>query len=86
MARIEIYTTPFCGYCARAKGLLDRKGAAYEEMDVMMDDKKRAEMRERSRRTTVPQIFINGQHIGGSDELAALEQAGKLDPLLAQPG
>jgi glutaredoxin 3 len=86
MARIEIYTTPFCGYCARAKGLLDRKGAAYEEMDVMMDDKKRTEMRERSRRTTVPQIFINGQHIGGSDELAALEQAGKLDPLLAQPG
>ena len=86
MAKIEIYTTPFCGYCARAKGLLDRKGAAYEEMDVMMDDKKRAEMRERSKRTTVPQIFINGQHIGGSDELAALEQAGKLDPLLAQPG
>jgi glutaredoxin 3 len=86
MAKIEIYTTPFCGYCARAKGLLDRKGAAYEEMDVMMDEKKRSEMRERTKRTTVPQIFINGQHIGGSDELAALEQAGKLDPLLAQPG
>ncbi|GEP60315.1 glutaredoxin 3 [Reyranella soli] len=86
MAKIEIYTTPFCGYCARAKGLLDRKGAAYEEMDVMMDEKKRAEMRERAKRTTVPQIFINGEHIGGSDELAALEQAGKLDPLLAQPG
>ena len=86
MARIEIYTTPFCGYCARAKGLLDRKGAAYEEMDVMMDEKKRTEMRERSKRSTVPQIFINGQHIGGSDELAALEQAGKLDPLLARPG
>lgn len=86
MATIEIYTTPFCGYCARAKGLLDQKGAAYEEMDVMMDEKKRAEMRERSKRSTVPQIFINGQHIGGSDELAALEQAGKLDPLLAQPG
>lgn len=86
MAKIEIYTTPFCGYCARAKGLLDKKGAAYEEMDVMMDDKKRSEMRERSRRTTVPQIFINGEHIGGSDELAALESAGKLDPLLALPG
>ena len=86
MAKIEIYTTPFCGYCARAKGLLDRKGAPYEEMDVMMDEKKRAEMRDRSKRTTVPQIFINGQHIGGSDELAELEQAGKLDPLLAQPG
>ena len=86
MAKIEIYTTPFCGYCARAKGLLDRKGAAYEETDVMMDEKKRTEMRERAKRTTVPQIFINGQHIGGSDELAALEQAGKLDALLAQPG
>ena len=86
MAKIEIYTTPFCGYCARAKGLLDSKGAAYDEMDVMMDDKKRTEMRERSKRSTVPQIFINGQHIGGSDELAALERAGKLDPLLAQPG
>jgi glutaredoxin 3 len=86
MARVEIYTTPFCGYCARAKGLLERKGAAYEEMDVMEDAARRAEMRERSKRTTVPQIFINGQHIGGSDELAALEQAGKLDPLLAQPG
>ena len=85
MAKIEIYTTPFCGYCARAKGLLDSKGAAYEEMDVMMDEKKRSEMRERSKRTTVPQIFINGQHIGGSDELAALERAGKLDALLAQP-
>ena len=86
MAKIEIYTTPFCGYCARAKGLLDDKGAQYDEMDVMMDDKKRTEMRERAKRTTVPQIFINGQHIGGSDELAALEQAGKLDALLAQPG
>jgi glutaredoxin 3 len=86
MARIEIYTTPFCGYCARAKSLLDAKGAAYEEMDVMMDDKKRGEMRARANRSTVPQIFINGQHIGGSDELTALEQAGKLDALLAQPG
>lgn len=84
MAKIEIYTTPFCGYCARAKSLLEQKGADYEETDVMMDDKKRTEMRDRARRTTVPQIFINGQHIGGSDELAALEQAGKLDALLAQ--
>ena len=86
MARIEIYTTPWCGYCARAKALLEKKGAAFEETDVMEDAVKRTEMRERSRRTTVPQIFINGQHIGGSDELAALEQAGKLDALLAQPG
>jgi glutaredoxin 3 len=86
MAKIEIYTTPWCGYCARAKALLESKGAAYDETDVMEDAVKRTEMRERSRRTTVPQIFINGQHIGGSDELAALEQAGKLDALLAQPG
>jgi glutaredoxin 3 len=86
MARVEIYTTPFCGYCARAKGLLDKKGAAYEEMDVMMDEKKRAEMRDRAKRSTVPQIFINGQYIGGSDELSELEQTGKLDSLLAQPG
>jgi glutaredoxin 3 len=86
MAKIEMYTTPFCGYCARAKSLLEKKGASYEEMDVMMDEKKRTEMRERAKRSTVPQIFINGQYIGGSDELAALEQAGKLDALLAQPG
>jgi len=86
MAKIEIYTSPWCGYCARAKSLLEKKGAAYDEMDVMEDAAKRTEMRQRSNRTTVPQIFINGQHIGGSDELAALEQAGKLDPLLAQPG
>ena len=85
MAKIEIYTTPWCGYCARAKALLEKKGAAFEETDVMEDAVKRSEMRERSRRTTVPQIFINGQHVGGSDELAALEQAGKLDALLAQP-
>ena len=86
MAKVEMYTTPFCGYCARAKSLLEKKGAAYEEVDVMMDEKKRTEMRERAKRSTVPQIFINGQYIGGSDELAALEQAGKLDALLAQPG
>ena len=86
MAKIEMYTTPFCGYCARAKNLLEKKGAAYEEVDVMMDEKKRSEMRDRAKRSTVPQIFINGQYIGGSDELAALEQAGRLDALLAQPG
>ena len=86
MAKIEMYTTPFCGYCARAKSLLEKKGAAYEEVDVMMDEKKRTEMRERAKHSTVPQIFINGQYIGGSDELAALERAGKLDALLAQPG
>ena len=86
MAKIEMYTTPFCGYCARAKSLLEKKGAAYEEVDVMMDEKKRTEMRERAKRSTVPQIFINGQYVGGSDELAALERAGKLDAMLSQPG
>jgi glutaredoxin 3 len=84
MAKIEMFTTPFCGYCARAKALLDSKGAAYDERDVMMDDKARAEMRARTDRTSVPQIFIDGAHIGGSDELAALDAAGKLDPLLAR--
>ncbi|TWT15854.1 glutaredoxin 3 [Reyranella sp. CPCC 100927] len=83
MAKIEIYTTPFCGYCARAKALLDQKGATYDERDVMMDPQARAEMRSRTNRTTVPQIFIDGQHIGGSDDLAALDAEGKLDPLLA---
>ncbi len=86
MAKIEMYATQWCGYCARARALFEKKGAAFEEMDVMEDEGKRAEMRTRSNRTTVPQIFINGQHIGGSDELAALEQQGKLDALLAQPG
>ncbi|MBM3645652.1 MAG: glutaredoxin 3 [Alphaproteobacteria bacterium] len=85
MAQIEIYTTPFCPYCARAKGLLDDKGASYDEKDVMMDDKARSEMRARANRTSVPQIFINGRHIGGCDELHALDAQGKLDPLLAQP-
>jgi len=86
MAKVEIYTTPWCGYCARAKGLLEKKGVAYEEMDVMEDGPKRTEMRTRSKRSTVPQIFINGRHIGGSDELAELERAGKLDAMLAQAG
>ena len=86
MAKVEIYTTPWCGYCARAKGLLEKKGVAYEEMDVMEDGPKRTEMRTRSKRSTVPQIFIIGQHIGGSDELANLDREGKLDALLAQAG
>ena len=78
MAKIEIYTTPFCGYCARAKSLLDQKGAAYEETDVMMDDKKRSEMRSRTNRTSVPQIFINDQRVGGLAGLqAALAQLGR---------
>lgn len=83
MAKIEIYTTPICPYCARAKGLLEDKGAAFEEIDVFMDVRQRETMRSRAGgRNTVPQIFIDGRHIGGCDDLVALERAGKLDPLL----
>ncbi len=84
MARVEIYTKFFCAYCARAKRLLDSKQVAYEEYDITMGGDKRAEMLQRSLgRQTVPQIFIDGRHIGGSDDLAALDRDGKLDPLLA---
>lgn len=84
MARIEIYTKMGCPYCARAKQLLGGKGAQFEEYDITMGGPKRAEMLGRSNgQSTVPQIFIDDRHIGGSDELAALERAGKLDPMLA---
>ncbi len=83
MASIEIYTKFMCPYCTRAKRLLDSKGAAYEEHDITLGGPKRAEMLERANgRTTVPQIFIDGRHIGGSDDLAALEQDGQLDALI----
>lgn len=83
MAHVEIYTTPFCPYCHRAKALLQDKGVTFAEVDVMMAPKRRAEMRERAGgRNSVPQIFINGSHIGGSEELAALDREGRLDPLL----
>ncbi len=83
MANVEIYTTSVCGYCHRAKTLLASKGVKYAETDVMSNPAKRAEMMKRANGgRTVPQIFIGGKHIGGSDELAALERAGKLDPLL----
>jgi glutaredoxin 3 len=85
MAKIEIYTKAFCPYCTRAKRLLDSKGAAFEEVDISMGGERRAEMIQRaSGRTTVPQVFIDGRHIGGSDDLAALDRQGGLDPLLAQ--
>lgn len=80
---VEIYTTPICPYCFRAKRLLEAKGVSYEEIDVMTDPEKRGEMIHRSGRRTVPQIFIGDVHVGGSDDLYALEQAGKLDALLA---
>lgn len=83
MARIEIYTTMLCPFCTRAKRLLDSKSAAYEEIDIMFHPKRRAEMVERAGgRTSVPQIFVGGAHIGGSDELQALESAGRLDSML----
>jgi glutaredoxin 3 len=80
---VEIYTTPICPYCFRAKRLLDQKGVSYTEIDVMGDNEKRGEMMRRSGRRTVPQIFIGDTHVGGSDDLYALEQAGRLDALLA---
>jgi glutaredoxin 3 len=84
MARVEIYTKVFCPYCSRALALLRGKGVEMEEYDITMDSAKRSEMIERSSgRMTVPQVFINGQHIGGSDDLAALDAKGGLDPLLA---
>ncbi|TKD50378.1 glutaredoxin 3 [Sphingomonas baiyangensis] len=84
MAKIEIYTKAFCPYCTRAKRLLDSKGTVYDEHDITMGGPGRAEMIQRAQgRTTVPQIFIDGEHIGGSDDLAALDRAGGLDPLLA---
>ncbi len=83
MSRVEIYTTRICPYCRRAKALLEKKGAAYEEIDVSDDDALRARMVELAGgRRTVPQIFIDGRPIGGSDDLYALEQAGRLDALL----
>jgi glutaredoxin 3 len=82
MPDIEIYTQDWCGYCARAKQLLDSKGVEYREIDAPGGSAARAESNARSGRTSVPQIFIDGQHIGGSDDLAALERAGKLDELL----
>ncbi|MAW99760.1 MAG: glutaredoxin 3 [Sphingomonas sp.] len=85
MAKVEIYTKAFCPYCSRAKALLDQKGADYVEYDITMDQAKRAEMIDRaSGGMTVPQIFIDDRHIGGSDELAALDRQQGLDPLLAQ--
>jgi len=85
MAPVKIYTTPICPYCVRAKALLKKKGAAFEEVDVFMDPDARDEMEAVSHgRRTVPQIFIGEQHVGGCDDLYALEHEGKLDPLLAK--
>jgi glutaredoxin 3 len=87
MPLIEIYTTRYCPYCQAAKALLKRKGAAFTEIDVSGDRELREAMIERANgMMTVPQIFIGETHVGGCDELHALEEAGKLDPLLAGEG
>ncbi len=84
MQPVEIYTTPFCGFCHRAKRLLDQKGVDFSEIDVSGDSEKRQAMMTRANGGyTVPQIFVGETHVGGCDDLYALERAGKLDPLLA---
>ena len=84
-ARVEIYTRDFCSYCTRAKNLLAAKGAAFTEIRAGDDPEKRREMIQRSHGTTYPQIFINGRHVGGSDDIHDLDRAGRLDALLAEP-
>jgi glutaredoxin 3 len=84
MAKVEIYTKAYCPYCTRAMRLLASKGVQPEEIDITMGGPRRAEMLGRANgRTTVPQVFIDGRHVGGSDDLAALDARGGLDPLLA---
>lgn len=82
MQPVVIYTREFCAYCARALALLQRKGIEFEQLDATMDQNLRAEMREKSGRSTFPQVFIGGKPIGGSDELHALDANGELDALL----
>ena len=82
MKPVRIYTTPTCPYCVRAKRLLQRKQVLYEEIDVAGDDDARMNLMMRTGRRTVPQIFIGDHHVGGSDDLYALEEDGKLDDLL----
>lgn len=87
MAKVEVYTTSYCPFCDRAKALLKRKGVKYHEIDVTDDHALRLTMIERAGgRRTVPEIFINGEIVGGFEELKALDNAGELDSLLAQRG
>ena len=84
MTQVTIYTKPFCPYCVRAVSLLEKKGVAFTEIEAAFDPEKRQEMMQRSGgRATFPQIFIGEEHIGGCDDMMALERDGKLDPLLA---
>lgn len=85
MATVEIYTTPTCGYCRRAKELLRAKGVDFKEIDAAGKPELREWLRQRTGRHTVPQIFINGTSVGGFDDINALDRVGKLDPLLAAP-
>jgi len=85
VARVEIYTTPNCSFCVRAKRLLDARGIAFEEIDLANDHALREEVIERTGRRTVPQIFIDGRSIGGFEELAALDAAGELKDLSSAP-
>lgn len=82
MKKIEIYTKDYCPYCHRAKQLLTNKGASFIEYDLSADPAKTSQMRQRAQRHTVPQIFIDDQHIGGCDDLYALDSNGELEPLL----
>lgn len=83
MAKVEIYSSMFCPYCHRAKRLLEAKGVTYEEIDVDAQPQRRREMVERANGSrTVPQIFIDGRHVGGCDDIHALDRKGELDPLL----
>jgi glutaredoxin 3 len=84
MPKVVMYATSWCPYCERARSLFERKKVAFEEIDVDAQPNGRAEMIARSGRRTVPQIFIGETHVGGSDDLMALESAGRLDPLLNQ--
>jgi glutaredoxin 3 len=82
MQTVEIYTTPWCGYCQAAKRLLTRKGVSFAETDVTEPEERQAMIQRAGGRRTVPQIFIGGRHVGGFDDIAALDRAGKLDPML----
>lgn len=82
MPIVQMYATAFCPYCVRARRLLKRKGVEFDEIRVDKDQEQMRTMIQRSRRTTVPQIFIGDRHIGGYDDMVALDQDGKLDPLL----
>ena len=83
MAEVIVYSTSYCPYCVRAKDLLTRKGVEYKELNAEDDTVREDMITKAGGRRTVPQIFINGQHVGGSDELHALDKAGKLDAMLA---